>query len=612
VSSEHRLNIMPHQKQLILAIDDNPANLLMLGKALQTEFELQVATSGQTGLALAARTQPDLILLDIMMPEMDGFEVCRRLKADPVLKDIPVVFISANTTLESESVGLALGAVDYITKPINVDITRQRIRNLLERERLRKDLMVQRDLLSQRVSELDQVTIALLSTQATLADSEAFKRTILNSLPHEIVVLDAQGVIQSVNEPWQRFAQENPTPSGVPASHTDVGSNYLEVCRRTASTGAPEAPMAAEVLAGIEAVMAGTLPGFSVEYPCHSATEQRWFRMMVSPLQKAKANWVVISHANVTERTVAQNKLVESEAHLRTIILNEPECIKIVDAEGRLVQMNPAGLAMIEADSLAQVQGQPVLNVIAPEHQTAFANLHQRVMAGESGVLAFEVQGLKGGRRWLETHAVPMQDQGQTVQLAVTRDITERKLAEAQIHHLAFYDPLTNLPNRRLLHDRLRQTLAAFKRNKGCAALMFMDMDNFKPLNDRHGHAVGDLLLMEVAQRLSACVRQVDTVARFGGDEFVVMLSELDTDKTTSTTQALAVAEKIRLSLADPYLLTLHQPGRPDTRVEHHCTASIGVVVFDDPDTSVDDVLKWADAAMYLAKEAGRNLIRFH
>jgi len=303
---------------------------------------------------------------------------------------------------------------------------------------------------------------------------------------------------------------------------------------------------------------------------------------------------------------------MESEAHLQAIILNEPECIKIVDAKGHLVQMNPAGLAMIEADSLAQVQGKPILDLIVPEHQSAFANLHQRVMAGASAVLAFEICGLKGGRRWLETHAVPMQEQGQTVMLAVTRDITERKLAEAQIHHLAFYDPLTNLPNRRLLNDRLKQTLAATKRTGACGALMFLDLDNFKPLNDVHGHAVGDLLLVEVVKRLSACVRQVDTVARFGGDEFVVMLSELDPDKTTSTAQTHTVAEKIHASLSAPYVLRLHQHGQPDTQIEHICSASIGVVVFEGPDVSQDDVLKWADTAMYLAKEAGRNQIRFH
>ncbi|MCX7180195.1 MAG: PAS domain S-box protein, partial [Proteobacteria bacterium] len=143
---------------------------------------------------------------------------------------------------------------------------------------------------------------------------------------------------------------------------------------------------------------------------------------------------------DVTERKQAEARLVESEAHLRAIIETEPECIKIVDARGRLKQMNPAGLAMIEADSLEQVAGRPLLDLIAPEYRDAFTRMLERVLAGQSVTMDFEVLGLKGGRRWLETHSVPMQANGETVLLAVTRDITERKRAEAELgqhrHHL--------------------------------------------------------------------------------------------------------------------------------------------------------------------------------
>ncbi len=198
-------------------------------------------------------------------------------------------------------------------------------------------------------------------------------------------------------------------------------------------------------------------------------------------------------------------------------------------------------------------------------------------------------------------------------------DITERHEAEAarnvlqeQIHQLAFIDPLTQLPNRRLLEDRLNQALAASKRSTLYGALMFLDLDNFKPLNDTHGHGVGDLLLVEVARRLTAFVRETDTVARLGGDEFVVLLGELDVDKAASTEQAGAVAEKIRVALAAPYHLTVTQAGEPDTTVEHHCSASIGVVLFVNHQSSQVDLMKWADAAMYQAKDAGRNVVRFY
>lgn len=191
------------------------------------------------------------------------------------------------------------------------------------------------------------------------------------------------------------------------------------------------------------------------------------------------------------------------------------------------------------------------------------------------------------------------------------REIANRKAVEEQVSQLAFYDPLTKLPNRRLLNDRLIQNMAASKRSGCYGALMFLDLDNFKPLNDTHGHSIGDLLLMEAANRIKKCVREIDTVARFGGDEFVVLLSELNTEKSSSIKQASIIAEKIRATLSEPYLLPIRHE-LDETEIEHRCTASIGVAIFANHEGSPDDILKWADKAMYQAKEAGRNLIRFY
>ncbi len=192
--------------------------------------------------------------------------------------------------------------------------------------------------------------------------------------------------------------------------------------------------------------------------------------------------------------------------------------------------------------------------------------------------------------------------------VGVYSDITERKRMENQVRQLAFYDTLTNLPNRRLLNDRLGHAMAGNRRSGCFGAMIFLDLDNFKPLNDRHGHGVGDLLLIEVAQRLKNCVREVDTVGRFGGDEFVVMLPELSADRLESTNLARIVAEKIRVALSEPYRLTID----PGNIVVHHCTASIGISLFSGQEASQDDILKWADAAMYQAKDAGRNAIQFY
>lgn len=195
---------------------------------------------------------------------------------------------------------------------------------------------------------------------------------------------------------------------------------------------------------------------------------------------------------------------------------------------------------------------------------------------------------------------------------ARVRTHLQLRAALKMVQRLAYHDVLTGLPNRRLLSDRLEQAMAAGKRSRCYGALMFLDLDNFKPLNDVHGHALGDLLLVEVAERLKRSVRETDTVARLGGDEFVVLLGQLTSDPAESSEQATAIAEKIRSVLAATYFLNPPAVDSPATVVEHHCSGSIGVVLFHGQEHSLSDIFRWADAAMYSAKQAGKNQIRFH
>ncbi|MDR3479045.1 MAG: GGDEF domain-containing protein [Gammaproteobacteria bacterium] len=181
--------------------------------------------------------------------------------------------------------------------------------------------------------------------------------------------------------------------------------------------------------------------------------------------------------------------------------------------------------------------------------------------------------------------------------------------SENKIRHFAYYDALTELPNRRLLNERLEQAMTTNKQTGRFGAVISMDLDNFKPLNDTHGHDAGDLLLIEASHRITHCIRKMDTAARFGGDEFIVILSDLDENKELSVTQASNVAEKIRASLAQPFLLTCKQKDGKESTIEHLCTVSIGVALFNNHGTNPEEILKYADIAMYQAKKNGRNRV---
>jgi diguanylate cyclase (GGDEF)-like protein/PAS domain S-box-containing protein len=203
---------------------------------------------------------------------------------------------------------------------------------------------------------------------------------------------------------------------------------------------------------------------------------------------------------------------------------------------------------------------------------------------------------------WGQMSASMLEVDGVTCILSITRDISDAKLAESEIRNLAFYDTLTHLPNRRLVSERLRQTLASSGRSNRKGALLFIDLDDFKTLNDTLGHKTGDLLLQEVARRLSGCLREVDTVARLGGDEFVVILEDLSETAEEAAAQAKTVAAKILATVSQPYVLA----GRDCLN-----TCSIGVTVFGERKDTSDDILQQADIAMYQAKAVGRNTLRF-
>ncbi len=299
-------------------------------------------------------------------------------------------------------------------------------------------------------------------------------------------------------------------------------------------------------------------------------------------------------------------QLQQAQADLRiaAIAFESQEGIFVTDPQGIILRVNHS-FTNITGYSAEEVIGQSPSLLRSDRHDDAFYLQMQQALAN-TGTWYGEIWNrCKDGTvspEWLTITAVTTETGEITHYVSTLTDITQRKAAEEEIRHLAYYDALTQLPNRRLLLDRLQQALLTSQRTGRQAALMFIDLDHFKLINDTQGHDKGDILLQEVAQRLLKTVRAGDTVARLGGDEFVVLLEELSLYIDEAATQADAIAKKILHTVNQAYILD-------NNEVKSSC--SIGVVLFTDTKASAEDLMKHADLAMYQAKESGRHAVRF-
>ncbi len=318
---------------------------------------------------------------------------------------------------------------------------------------------------------------------------------------------------------------------------------------------------------------------------------------------------VQVSFMDITERKRAQEQLRDNEARFRALTSLSSDWYWEQDAEFRFVRVKGEESDWTEAAGNLYPNydylGKKRWELGETQLTKAQWNQHRRVLEAHQEFrdleLRFELEG--GAHRWASVSGMPFyDDEGQfRGYRGVGRDITQQKLAQDQINALAFYDALTELPNRRLLLEQLKHALLTHARDQRHAALLFIDLDNFKTLNDTLGHETGDLLLQQVAQRLLGCVREADSVARLGGDEFVVMLQGLSADALDAASDAEQVGHKILDAFGPPFVLT----GR-----EYRSTPSIGITLFGQGTQGVEDLLKQADLAMYQAKAAGRNTLR--
>ncbi len=433
----------------ILAVDDTPASLKLLTDILKAEgYEVRSAINGELALRAAIANPPDLVLLDIRMPAMDGYEVCRRLKAQSVTRDVPVIFVSAVSETDEKVQGFGIGAVDFVTKPYQREELMARVRTHLELNRLRHHL---EDLVDERTVELRENSEQLLRSESHFR--AYFERSMV----------------------------------GMAASSPEKG--FLEVN---------------------EALCA--MLGYTRE-------------------ELMRLTWAELTHPD----DIADNEILFSR--VLTGEINEYTMDKrFIRKDGSFVYVHLAARAVRSADG----------------------NLDYMI--------------------------------------ALIEDISERKMAEERIQHLAHFDQLTGLPNQALFTDRINRALSKAQRSNQQLAVLFLDLDHFKNVNDTLGHRIGDVLLVEVALRLKSAVREEDTVSRQGGDEFVLVLPDIDADG------AAHVAEKLRDVVAHSYQVEQY---------ELNITPSIGIAMYPDDGENFELLYRCADIAMYRAKHDGRNNYRF-
>ncbi len=469
-----------------------------------------------------------------------------------------------------------------------------------------------------------------IDTTVAFSDDLHLYRAVFACLPGQVAILDLQGRIRDVNAGWKRFARENTSmdmcslrdktgkcaegfPLGgiSPEAYSFVGVNYLEVCRNTTGHDAGEAVNAAD---GIRAVLEGRLERFSMEYPCHAPWEKRWFLLSTTPLvQDGEVRGGVVFHLPITDRKLAEMALAQSEKRL-----NEAQRLARVGSYERDVRTGVG----YWSNELFRMMGLPIqphspsleaflMSVHPDDRKMVRDYLRQAIADGLSGEYEFRVVSGDGGIRHFSSYIeVEMDGEGRAVRYrGAMVDVTRLKNVEAELIKLASTDELTGIFNRRHFLEILREEIARCARYGHPLSLAMLDIDNFKRINDSHGHAVGDEVLRSLTATVGRTLRGTDVFGRLGGEEFAVLLTETAADAAFTTCQriVLSVAESGAGTSAGPLPLTVSigvvtvSPCPDSMNAGEEGLAARGL----DPDS----LLKRADDALYLAKAEGKNRV---
>lgn len=550
----YELSTPPARPHLLL-VDDVPINLEILAGILGNEYDLSFALSGPEALDLIARNAPALVLLDVMMPDMSGHEVHRRLRADPATADLPVIFVSADASEESELEGLEHGAEDYLTKPVSGPILRARVRNLLSRRQL----------------------------EQALRESESLFSSLTTAAPVAILLLDHQLDCHYVNDRWAAMAGMQDAPA--------LRQQWQELLH----------PLdRGHILSDLADSLAKDQP-CSREFRLLTLTRQTWVLAQAAPIHIAprtedKNPGLMLTLTDLTERKQAEAELLVREQQLETLIAAMDDLVITLDTATRIQTFhpsrslpclnNPAAFIGNEYGKVLPAPMVAMLDDALPLLMTSHASLSQEFSLEEcakTGHYHAILTPIKDGAGW------------PTGFLCVARDITDRKLMEQELERLATTDTLTGVANRRRFIEQTEAELSRCHRFGTPAALLMLDIDHFKLVNDQWGHAAGDAVLCHLARLAGERLRVSDLFGRLGGEEFGILLP--GTDLTGAR------------EFAEQFCQFVHGHSASTEAGEIVFSLSIGVTLCRAEDDSSDRMFARADAALYRAKAGGRNRV---
>ncbi|AZG74698.1 EAL domain-containing protein [Shewanella livingstonensis] len=541
----------------ILIIDDNLQNVLILENILSPLGNIFFAESGSNALALVDKIKPDVILLDIEMPDMDGWEVCRSLKANSLYSDIPIIFITGHTEPEFERLALESGGVDFITKPFNAPICCLRVHTQLKLRQQNRLMVKAKEELQQLVNQVPMLV------------------TYWDNQGHNLFSNDYSGL-------WFESLNSNIKGKHISTIFPDELSNAILKHHRHISSDA------------LKYVVTVPQKGMMSFYEVFQSEMK----------SSAGVDGYLVTVVDVSEVKHAKQALYSEKERLRVTLNSIGDAVIATDIKGLITFMNPIAERMT-GWRLKEALHQKIENVMhlkdSDTQQTLLNPLYialreQRIVAM---ALNSQLTSLGGHVFAVEDSAAPIRNENGEVigAIMVFHDVGEAMAMAIKMSHLANHDQLTDLPNRILLQDRLSVACSTAKSYGTKAAALLVDIDHFKYLNDSLGHRYGDELICLMAKRIRTLIPASYTLARLGGDEFVILMS--DTNSVDACSQ-----------LASTLVEAMHEPFILDNQ-KFNVSVSIGISVFPNDAADAEELMRHADVAMYRAKQEGRNRFCF-